>query len=396
MKFSLFYHSLVSDWNHGNAHFLRGIVSELMARGHEVCVFEPADGWSRENLLRDHGPAPVAEFQRNYPKLQSYMYERNTLDLDKITDDSDVVIVHEWNDPWLVNGLGERRKNRGGFRLLFHDTHHRVVSDTEWLRRFHLDPYDGVLAFGDVISHAYEKFGWNRRVWTWHEAADTRIFYPRAENTKHPRGDICWIGNWGDDERTKQLEEFLFRPVRELALSCHLYGVRYPAEVLERLARQNIIYLGWLANFDVPDVFANHKVTVHVPRRYYRECLPGIPTIRPFEAMACGIPLITAPWDDSENLFTPGKDFLVAHDTDEMKQHLRTVLNDADLAAEMARQAFTTIRERHTCAIRVDELFAALSELGLEAESESGDQHQAAMQAANPSDLNGRRRYAQF
>jgi spore maturation protein CgeB len=395
MKFSLFYHSLVSDWNHGNAHFLRGVVSELMERGHEVRVFEPADGWSRENLLRDHGPSPVAEFQRNYPRLQSYMYERSTLDLDKIADDSDVILVHEWNEPWLVNGLGERRKkSAGGFRLLFHDTHHRVVSDTEWLKRFQLESYDGVLAFGDVISQTYREFGWNRSVWTWHEAADTRIFYPRAENPDYPRGDVTWIGNWGDDERTRQLDEFLFRPVRELALSCHLYGVRYPAEVLEQLALQNIVYLGWLANFNVPDIFANHKVTVHVPRRYYRECLPGIPTIRPFEAMACGIPLISAPWEDSEHLFTPGEDYLVAHDTDEMKQHLRTVLNDPEFASEMAKRAFTTIRERHTCANRVDQLIGVLGELGLDTESETGDQSHAVLRAGASTETDGRRRYA--
>jgi hypothetical protein len=45
MRVVLFYHSLVSDWNHGNAHFLRGVASELIARGHEVAIYEPADGW---------------------------------------------------------------------------------------------------------------------------------------------------------------------------------------------------------------------------------------------------------------------------------------------------------------------------------------------------------------
>ncbi|MBA2602322.1 MAG: glycosyltransferase, partial [Acidobacteria bacterium] len=51
MRIVLFCHSLVSDWNHGNAHFLRGIVAELLDRGHEVRVYEPEDGWSREQLL---------------------------------------------------------------------------------------------------------------------------------------------------------------------------------------------------------------------------------------------------------------------------------------------------------------------------------------------------------
>ena len=43
MKFAFFYHSLQSCWNHGNAHFLRGVVRELASRGHDVTLFEPAD-----------------------------------------------------------------------------------------------------------------------------------------------------------------------------------------------------------------------------------------------------------------------------------------------------------------------------------------------------------------
>ena len=53
MLFSLFYHSLISDWNHGNAHFLRGVCTELLARGHQVQVFERANGWSVRNLREE-------------------------------------------------------------------------------------------------------------------------------------------------------------------------------------------------------------------------------------------------------------------------------------------------------------------------------------------------------
>lgn len=363
MRFSLFYHSLVSDWNHGNAHFLRGVVSELMDRGHQVCVFEPADGWSRENLLRDHGPEPLAEFQRAYPGLQSYVYQRATLDLQGVASESDVIIVHEWNEPWLVNGLAEQRSRLGNFRLLFHDTHHRIVSGLAWLERFKLEDYDGILAFGEVISEAYRDKGWNGNVWTWHEAADTRVFYPRPKNDRFPRGDVAWIGNWGDDERARELEDFLFRPIREMKLEGHVYGVRYPQSVLDKLAGDNLSYLGWLANYKVPEVFANHRVTIHIPRRYYRECLPGIPTIRPFEAMACGIPLITSPWRDSEQLFTAGKDYLTARNTEEMKQHLQTILHEPGFAWELTNHALTTIREEHSCRQRVDELLSILHRL---------------------------------
>ena len=50
--------------------------------------------------------------------------------------DADLVIVHEWNDPALAAALGRTRRGGGRFRLLFHDTHHRAVSDPEAIRRF--------------------------------------------------------------------------------------------------------------------------------------------------------------------------------------------------------------------------------------------------------------------
>jgi spore maturation protein CgeB len=106
----------------------------------------------------------------------------------------------------------------------------------------------------------------------------------------------------------------------------------------------------------VPRAFARHRVTVHVPRRFYRERLPGIPTIRPFEALACGIPLVCSPWRDAEHLFTPGKDFLIARNGTEMTRHLRALLGDDAKRARLSEHGLATIRARHTCAHRVDEL----------------------------------------
>ena len=67
MRFVMLYHSLVSDWNHGNAHFLRGVARELLRRGHDVVVHEPADGWSRANLCADHGTEPLASVRARLP-----------------------------------------------------------------------------------------------------------------------------------------------------------------------------------------------------------------------------------------------------------------------------------------------------------------------------------------
>jgi spore maturation protein CgeB len=361
MRIVMFYHSLLSDWNHGNAHFLRGIATELLARGHDVRVYEPRNAWSLQNLIAEQGEEPIHRFHVMYPRLTSWRYDLETLDLDQTLDDADLVLVHEWNDHALVRRLGAHRAWVGGYRLLFHDTHHRSVTDPESMSAYDLRHYDGVLAFGEVIRDLYLARGWARRAWIWHEAADTRIFHP-IEGLK-PQDDLVWIGNWGDDERTAELAEYVFNPVKALGLKACAYGVRYPARAHAILADAGIACAGWLPNYEVPRVFARFRVTVHVPRRPYVHLLPGIPTIRPFEALACGIPLLSSPWDDSEALFTPGKDFLVARNGAEMQGLLTALLQDEAMAHELAEHGRQTILSRHTCIHRVDELLAIYAEL---------------------------------
>lgn len=361
MRIVLFCHSLVSDWNHGNAHFLRGVCSELLARAHDVRVFEPEGAWSVENLVAEHGRQPLEEFGRVFPHLRSRRYEAATLDLGEALDGADLVLVHEWNEPALVARIGEYRRDNAGVRVLFHDTHHRSVTQPESMAAYDLRHYDGVLAFGGVIRDLYRRQGWAAQAWTWHEAADTRVFRPLQAVERE--GDLVWIGNWGDDERTAELGEFLLEPVRELGLRARIHGVRYPEHARASLRDAGIEYAGWIANHKAPEVFARFAVTVHVPRRPYVQALPGIPTIRVFEALACGIPLVSAPWSDSEGLFDAGADFLVARNGDQMQQHLRDVLNDPALARELVQHGRNTILARHTCANRVDELLQIHAEI---------------------------------
>jgi spore maturation protein CgeB len=362
MRVVMFYHSLRSDWNHGNAHFLRGVATELLGRGHDVIVYEPADAWSVQNLVADRGAAALDGYRRAYPTLDSTRYTPATLDLGDALDGADLVLVHEWNDHDLVRRIGEYRRETKAVRVLFHDTHHRAVTEPASMASYDLRHYDGVLAFGRAIRDLYLARRWAQRAWVWHEAADVRVFKPRAER---PVDDLVWIGNWGDDERTAELREFLIRPVKELGLRARVYGVRYPDEARHMLADAGIEYRGWLPNYDAPAAFARARLTVHVPRRPYVRALPGIPTIRVFEALACGIPLISAPWDDVENLFTPGVDYLVARDGAEMKARMRELLNDPARARALAAHGRRTILARHTCAHRVDELLGVAREIGV-------------------------------
>lgn len=363
MRFVCFYHSLVSDWNNGNAHFLRGLVRQLTAIGHTATVYEPADGWSRANLLASHGTAAEDGFAAVFPDQKPVFYAPDSLDLDQALDGAQVVLVHEWNEPELVARIGRHRLAGGHYLLFFHDTHHRALTLPETMARYDLTGFDGVLAFGAVLRDIYLRRGWIQRAWTWHEAADTELFRPIKGQSR--RGDLVWIGNWGDDERAAELQEYLLDPVRILGLKARIHGVRYPQNALEAVRTAGFHYAGWLPNYQVPQVFAAHRVTAHIPRRPYSLSLPGIPTIRVFEALACGIPLVCSPWDDAEGLFRPGTDYLIAQNRAAMIDLLNQLLHDNHLAESLARSGVETIRNRHTCRHRVEELLTICAELGL-------------------------------
>ncbi|HEX8673081.1 MAG TPA: glycosyltransferase [Longimicrobium sp.] len=360
MRFVFFVHSAVSDWNHGNAHFLRGLMSSLARRGNTVISYEPRGAWSLENLLADHGVGPVVEFARAYPEIEVRSYDPAAPALDEAVAGADVVLVHEWNDPAVANAIPAAAR-RAGALVLFHDTHHRPWSQPEAIARFDLAAFDGVLAFGEVLREVYrDRFG-VERAWTLHEAADTVRFRPLDVPKTQ---DVVWIGNWGDEERTQELRDFWLAPAarnRDLRWTAH--GVRYPEYALAELKEAGIEFRGWAPSLRVPEAFSSARATLHVPRRAYVEALAGIPTIRVFEALACGIPLVCAPWSDAEGLFRPG-DYAVAETPAEMEATLLRLVRGEDEARRQAERGLETILARHTCDHRADELLHVVETLG--------------------------------
>lgn len=339
MRVALFCQSLVGDWNHGNAHFLRGVVTELLARRHDVRIYEPRDASGRAD--RDQVSALARQL---YPRIRPKRYDLATIDLEEALDDVDLVLVHHESDPELVRRVSERRERPGArFKALFHDTHHRAITDEASRASLHLSGFDGVLAYGAALRDVYQRRSWAKRTWVWHEAADPRVFFPVPPPPRGKEGDVVWTGDAKDDE----LRTLLLDPVRELGISA-----------------QGITESGPVPSFRVPDVFARFKCTVHTGGDRAR-AVPGVPSIDVFDALACAIPLVCAPWEDTEGLFTPGRDYLVAQDGADMKRHLRLLVNDAHARSELSRHGRSTILARHTCAHRVDELIAIAGDLGV-------------------------------
>ncbi len=356
-------HSLRSDWNNGNAHFLRGLLRALQALGHTVHAIEPEREWSIENLRTEPlGPQSIADFSGTYSDLNIDTYipdEPASIWLNRLRE-TNVVILHEWNPPELAQRLLDLR-DQIGFRLLFHDTHHRASSSPEQMRLFQLDRFDGILAFGIALEHIYREHFGLTRVWTLHEAADITVFHPLPQAEKHD--DIVWIGNWGDGERSAEIRDFLIDPIDDLpGTHATIYGVRYPEEGLRALQRARIHYGGYLPNLQAPSAYASARLTVHIPRQQYASAMLGIPTIRVFEALACGIPLISAPWQDTENLFRDG-DFRSVANGAEMKSAICDLLRDPAAAQAQASRGLQTVLNHHTCHHRAQQLTSICQEL---------------------------------
>jgi spore maturation protein CgeB len=337
----------------------------MVAMGHEVRCFEPERAWSIQNLIATEGAAgekEIRRFQETYSDLDVHKYRQdenlNNFLLSELKD-TDIILVHEWNEPSLVDAILSYRDKYNKVAL-FHDTHHRASSTPESLQKLQVNRFDGVLAFGESLRKIYRERWGVRRVWTLHEAADTTIFRPFQVEKKR---DVVWVGNWGDEERTKELREYLIYPARQLQkYQFDVYGVRYPLEGKQALFAAGVAYQGYLPNLSAPCVYAESRLTLHVPRREYVGALSGIPTIRVFEALACGIPLISSPWSDVEKLFRP-EDFRSVKSGEEMAWAIRELLADESARKQQALNGLESIMKRHSCVHRAEHLTAICEEL---------------------------------
>jgi spore maturation protein CgeB len=343
LKVVLFCHSLLSDWDNDPAHFLRAVLCELSRRGNLAVSYEARD--ARSVLACSQGRSGrelELELDEHYPELRAgrgglVRYGAEGPNLEWALDNADLVLVHESTDPALIEAVGQHRVREGRYTLLFYDT------SPPSLPRPELWGYDAVLTNGCSLTRLYERLGWGRRVFVWREAVDPFCFRP--ELRLHPPAGppaALWTGGSTEPE---ELARWVLQPLREQGLPATLCGTHLPGSV------------GHVPQYRLPALYARHGVALHVPRRAYVHDLPGIPSIHLLEAMACGLPVVSAPWEDSDGLFGPGE-LQVARTPSEMGRLLRELLHDTDLARRLGLACRRTVRARHTVGHRVDDLLA--------------------------------------
>ncbi|MDQ3703510.1 MAG: glycosyltransferase [Chloroflexota bacterium] len=382
----------------------------LMDMGHEAVCYEEARNWSVSNLVATRGWRPLVEFHRCFPFLRLRLYDsdlpaaagstasslasstastiarpgascetgspppttisRLERRLHRELAEVDVVIIHEWTaieNPALLDLL-VRLKRAYGFLLFFHDNHYRILTQPVRMARLGLERCDAVLAFSPSIAAAYRqtlRFD-SKAVHVVHEAADTALFRPLPPDEARPMDDALFVGNWGGRDRAAELRAFLLRPARRVrpARRFALYGVRYPPEVLDVIQRfYGVDYRGWLPNHRVPAAFAHTRVVLHVSRRQYAKVLYGTPTIRVFEALACGSALVSTPWRDTDGLFRAGEDYVVAETPAQLTEALQWLWQDEAARLRLGRSGLQRVLAAHTCTHRAEQILGIVARL---------------------------------
>jgi spore maturation protein CgeB len=347
--------SITSSWGNGHATNYRALVRELDRRGHDVVFLErdvpwyaaerdlPDPPWGRTALYRS-----VAELEARFAGdvraadlvvLGSYVPDGTEVGRWLLGTATGATAFYDIDTPVTLAKLG-----RG---------------DEEYLSRDLIGRFDLYLSFtgGPTLERLERDFGARRAV-AFHCLVDADAYRPA---TVPGRWDLGYLGTYSGD-RQPALEALLLDPALlapEAAFA--VAGPRYPDDVAWP---PNVERIEHVAPADHPAFYAAQRFTLNVTRAEMRVA-GWSPSVRLFEAAACGVPVISDRWDGLETFFVPGDELLVADSARDVIAILAGV-DDRERAA-IARRARRRVLAEHTAQRRCDQLEAELERVGVAA-----------------------------
>jgi spore maturation protein CgeB len=336
--------SITSSWGNGHAVTYRGLVRELCARGHDVLFLEADRPW-----YASHRDLPDPPYGRT--ELYSTVDEFRDLYTREV-EQADVVMVGSYVPDGVAIGNWVVRHARGA--RVFYDIDTPVTlskigrGDLEYLSPGLIPLYDLYLSFtgGPVLRAIERKFG-SPKARALYCSADTQKYFPE----EHPlRWELGYLGTYSDD-RQPTLERLLLAPARErFERRFVVAGPQYPDAIEWPLNLERIEHLA-------PDehrrFYNRQRYTLNVTRKDM--VLWGYsPSIRLFEAAACGTPIISDWWTGLDALFEVGREILIARDTSDVLRILSTVPEEE--RTRIGARGRERVLRQHTAARRAAEL----------------------------------------
>jgi spore maturation protein CgeB len=336
--------SITSSWGNGHATTYRALIRELAGRGHEVTFLERDVPWYAAH--RDLAAPP-------YARIALYA------GLDELRDrftaavrDADLVIVGSYVPEGIAVGEWATQTARGVTAFYDIDTPVTLAAleagTCDYLSHALIRRYTLYLSFtgGPTLARLESELGASRAR-ALYCSVDLSHYGPEQ---RAPRWDLGYMGTYSDD-RQPTLDRLLFEPAhREPDRAFVVAGPQYPPSLEWAPNVERIDHLG-------PDrhrMFYNQLAfTLNITRRPM--LVAGwSPSVRLFEAAACGVPIISDPWDGLDELFEFDHEILIAREADDVLRYLRD-LGDGERRAIGARARARVCRE-HTAAHRAADL----------------------------------------
>jgi spore maturation protein CgeB len=341
--------SITSSWGNGHATTFRGLVRELAARGHDVLFLERDVPWYASNRDLPDPPYCTTRLYRGLAQLK-HRYARHVREADLVIVGSYVpegVAVGEWVTE-TAQGL-----------TAFYDIDTPVTlaklakGDFEYLSPHLIPRYDIYFSFtgGPTLRKIERKYG-SPMARALYCSFDPDHYYPQKRRI---RWDLGYLGTYSDD-RQPTVERLLLEPARRRRTGSFIVaGPQYPADIVWP---RNVARVEHLPPREHRAFYNAQRFTLNVTRAEMIRA-GWSPSVRLFEAAACGVPIISDWWDGLDSLFEPDREILIAEGAADVLRFLR--MKDDDRRALGAR-ARERVLEEHTAAHRALEVERAVSE----------------------------------
>jgi spore maturation protein CgeB len=342
--------SITSSWGNGHATNFRALVRALDARGHDVLFLERDVPWYAE-----HRDLPEPPYGRTvlYGSLEQLRAEHASA-----VRDADLVVVGSFVPEGVEVGRWVQQTATGVTAFYDIDTPVTLAAlgrgECEYLVPELIAGYDLYLSFtgGPTLDHLEQVLGSPR----------ARAFYCLVDETAYAPTDAArpwslgYLGTWSAD-RQPVLDELLVEPARSRPGEAFVVaGPQYPADIAWP---PNVERIEHLPPAEHAGFYNAQRLTLNVTRADMVRA-GWSPSVRLFEAAACGVPVVSDWWEGLDAFFTPDSEILIARSAADVVRHLSAV--DDERRAELGAAARARVLAEHTAEHRADELEAHVVE----------------------------------
>jgi spore maturation protein CgeB len=351
MKIVILGLSITSSWGNGHATTFRGLVRELARRGHDVLFLERDVPWYAAN--RDLPEPPYGR-----TALYSSLGElKNNFTAD--VAEADCTIVGSYVPEGIAIGRWVTETSNGLTSFYDIDTPVTLAQlerdDCQYLSRDLIPGFDLYLSFtgGPTLDLLELELG-ARRARPLYCSVDPQIYFPEAAEKKWGLG---YLGTYSSD-RQPALETLLLAPARNLPqMRFAVAGPQYPEAVVWPANVQRVEHL---PPNEHRAFYNAQRFTLNITRADMRAAGYS-PSVRLFEAAACGTAIISDRWKGLDQCFAPGREIFLAESAAEVVDLLRELPNDE--VERVAERARARVLAEHTAADRAAELESYICEL---------------------------------